>query len=125
MTLAKNAPDGGVARKNYLSSIAQRLGKNSEQYKAAVQRLDESIEYARKLEKEGKVYKEEDWENHDIQRDIAKPNLYNMEEKYGAKMDEAKKNVANGGKYVSYSNTFFRDFYEVLIEQSNRPDWFR
>ena len=124
MTLAKNAPDGGVARKNYLSSIAQRLGKNSEQYKAAVQRLDESIEYARKLEKEGKVYKEEDWENHDIQRDIAKPNLDNMEEKYGAKMDEAKKNAANGGKYVSYSNTFFRDFYEVLIKGSPHQNWF-
>ena len=124
MTLAKNAPDGGVARKNYLSSIAQRLGKNSEQYKAAVQRLDESIEYARKLEKEGKVYYVEDWEDHDIQRKIAKPNLYNMEEKYGAKMDEAKKNVANGGKYVSYSNTFFRDFYEALITGSPRENWF-
>ena len=124
MTLAKNAPDGGVARKNYLSSIAQRLGKNSEQYKAAVQRLDESIEYARKLEKEGKVYNVKDWEDHDIQRKIAKPNLYNMEEKYGAKMDEAKKNVANGGKYVSYSNTFFRDFYDVLIKGSPHQNWF-
>jgi len=124
MTLAKNAPDGGVARKNYLSSIAQRLGKNSAQYKAAVQRLDESIEYARKLEKEGKVYNVEDWEDHDIQRKIAKPNLDNMEEKYGAKMDEAKKNAANGGKYVSYSNTFFRDFFDVLIKGSKHANWF-
>ena len=89
MTLAKNAPDSGVARKKYLSSIAQRLGQSSEQYKAAVQRLDESIEYARKLEIEGKVYNAKDWENHDIQCKIAKPNRDNMEgklETYGAQI---------------------------------------
>ena len=95
MTLAKNAPDGGVARKNYLSSIAQRLGKSSEQYKAAVQRLDESIEYARKLET------------------------------YGAKIkDKEQKIAAHNGEFVGYSNTFFRDFYEVLIKGSPHEDWF-
>ena len=128
MTLAKNAPDGGAKRKEYLSSLALRLGKNSAQYKAAVQRLDESIEHAKKLQSNGKVYSQEAWENHEIQREIAKPNIANRKQKlntYGANFDETTLGtISHNGKFVSYSNTFFRDFYDVLIKDSTHKDWF-
>ena len=128
MTLAKNAPDGGAKRKEYLSSLALRLGKNSAQYKAAVQRLDESIEHAKKLQSAGKVYSQETWENHEIQREIAKPNIANRKQKlntYGANFDETTLGtISHNGKFVNYSNTFFRDFYDVLIKGSPHQNWF-
>jgi len=128
MTLAKDAPDGGVARKNYLTSIAQRLGKNSAQYKAAVLRLDESIAHAKTLNAEGKVYTQDQWMNHDVQRNIAKPNIDNRNatlNAYGAKLSNmTKADATHNAKYVGYSNTFFRDFYDTLILNSTRKNWF-
>ena len=128
MTLAKDAPDGGVARKNYLTSIAQRLGKNSAQYKAAVLRLDESIAYAKTLNAQGKVYTQKQWMNHDVQRNIAKPNLDNRKatlNSYGATLSGmTKANATHNAKYAGYSNTFFRDFYDTLILNSTRKNWF-
>ena len=32
--------------------------------------------------------------------------------------------MTNNGRYVSYSNSFFRDFYDTLIKGSPREDWF-
>ena len=128
MTLAKDAPGGGVERKKYLSSLALRLGKSSKQYKAAVLRLDESIAHAKKLKSEGKVYKEEDWENHDIQRKIAAPNIANMEQKlntYDPNINENKSAaIAHKGEYSGYTNNFFRDFYSTIIKGSNHENWF-
>lgn len=128
MTLAKGAPDGGKARKNYLDSLAQRLGKSSEQYKAAVQRLDESIAHAKKLYDEGKVYSEEDWRNHEIQRRIAVPNLDNKEMELDTNdvqiSTRTTADFTRKGKYSGYSNTFFRDCYDVLIGNTTRKHWF-
>ena len=122
------APDGGIARKNYLNSLAERLGKDSMQYKAAVQRLDESIAHARKLANEGKVYTAEQWEDHDVQREIAAPNMATRDKKIdtnGAKIsDKTLEAFTHKGKYASYTNTFFRDFYDVLIKGSKHEDWF-
>ena len=58
-----------------------RAGLPSWQYKAAVQRLDESIAHARKLANEGKVYTAEQWEDHDVQREIAAPNMTTRDKK--------------------------------------------
>ena len=124
MNLAK----GGIARKNYLNSLAERLGKDSMQYKAAVQRLDESIAHARKLANEGKVYTAEQWEDHDVQREIAAPNMATRDKELntnGAKIsDKTLEAFTHKGKYASYTNTFFRDFYDVLIKDSKHEDWF-
>lgn len=128
MTLAKDAPDGGVARRDYLSSLADRLGKSSEQYSAAVRRLDESIAHARKLNAAGKVYSAEQWEEHDIQREIASPNRSNRNEKLHAyNIDVNEKITAffdHKGHYSNYTNTFFRDFYECLIDGKKHANWF-
>jgi len=127
MLLAKDAPDGGAARKKHLTSLAERLGKNSAQYKAAVQRLDESIAHARKLNAEGKVYTPEQWEDHDVQRQVAAPNLQNMQKGIGT-YNIIRKDVAEdcsrNGRYANYTNTFFRDFFGTLVQNSNRSDWF-
>jgi hypothetical protein len=88
---------------------------------------DESIEYARQLETQGKVYSAEQWENHDIQCQIAKPNLRNRDAKIGT-YGKMKQNVADDysthAHYVTYSNTFFRDFFVPLLKGTNRVNWF-
>lgn len=122
-------PEGVLlkARAEEIASLAERLGKDSAQYKAAVRRLDESIEYARRLDAEGKVYSAEQWEDHDIQCQIAKPNLRNRDQQIGTygKMNQ---NVADDysthAHYVTYSNTFFRDFFVPLLKGTNRVNWF-
>ena len=80
-----------MTRNNYLTSLANRLGKSSSQYQAAVQRLDDAIALARKLKGDGKVYSTEQWENRDIQREVAAPNMANMNDKidtYGRKIQK-------------------------------------
>jgi hypothetical protein len=127
MCLAKDAPDGGAAREAHLSSLAERLGKGSAQFKAAVRRLDESIEYARQLNAKGKVYSAGQWEDHDVQCQIAKPNLRNMNEKigtYGKMKQDLADSISNGSHYVTYSNTFFRDFFATLLKGTDRANWF-
>ena len=128
MALDREAPDGGKARNGYLSSLAERLGEGSEQYTAAVQRLDESIEHARKLNDAGKVYSAEQWDDHEIQRKIAAPNMDNMKGEintYGAGFDKKMSDYFAGkGKYLNYTNNFFRDFYEALVKDTNHADWF-
>ncbi|MBR4222922.1 MAG: hypothetical protein IKR81_17305 [Victivallales bacterium] len=126
--LAKDAPDGGKARKSYLSSLAERLGQNSAPYKAAVQRLDEAIAHARKLNAEGKVYTADQWEDHDVQRQIAAPNLLKMDETlnaYGLKIKDATAEAfAKRASNASLTNNFFRDFYKVLIKDTSHANWF-
>ena len=50
-------------RKEYLDSIAPRISPAA--LKAAESRLDDAIAHAKKLHAEGKVYKQEDWQNAD------------------------------------------------------------
>ena len=125
VSLAKDAPDGGKARTDYLASLADRLGAGSEAYKAAVNRLDESIAHARKLNDAGKVYSAEQWENHDVQRRIALPNLENM----GTKLDTYNISVISKytgmSQYVNFTNNFFRDMYDKLITGTAHKDWFK
>ena len=130
MMLAKDdAPDGGVKRQEYLDSLAEKLGSGSEQYKCAVQRLDEAIAHARTLMANGKVYSAEQWEDHDVQRQVAAPNLANENQKlkhYGIKVsDNTVKRCQQKGAYVGYTNSFFRDFYETVTIVGLRKDWFK
>ena len=91
-------------------------------------RLDESIAYAKTLNAEGKVYTQDQWMNHDVQRNIAKPDIDNRNatlNAYGAKLsDMTKADATHNAKYAGYSNTFFRDFYDTLILNSTRKNWF-
>ena len=130
MTLAKDdAPDGGVARAAYLDTLAEKLGQGSEQYKCAVSRLDEAIAHARNLMASGKVYSAEQWENHDVQRQVAAPNLANRNQK----LDHYNVSVGNNtlkryqqkGEYVGYTNSFFRDFLETVTLVGSHKDWFK
>ena len=129
MTLANDAPDGGAKRQEYLDSLAERLGRESEQYKCAVLRLDESIAHARRLMKDGKVYSAEQWEDHDVQRQIAAPNLANRNQgldHYDVQLDESKVGDFNDdGEYLSYSNGFFRDFYDMIVGRGLNFEWFK
>ena len=128
VALAKNAPDGGKARADYLASLADRLGKGSESYKAAVRRLDESIAHARKLHADGKVYSAEQWEDHDVQRKIAVPNLANMDAKldtYNITLSEKTTTVFTGkSHYVNFTNSFFRDMYDTVVKGTSHKNWF-
>ena len=128
-SLAKDAPDGGAKRRAHLDTLAKSLGKNSAQYKFAVNRLDESIDYARKLQAQGRVYKAEDWENHDVQREIAKPNL--KLEKGRAEFPDGATGSARKlmeftqrGQYAGCTNMFFRDMSKQLLGR-NRKNWFQ
>ena len=128
VSLAKDAPDGGRARADYLASLADRLGKGSESYKAAVNRLDESIAHARKLHADGKVYSAAQWEDHDVQRKIAAPNLANMDatlDTYNITLSEKTTTVFTGkSHYVNYTNSFFRDMYDTVVKGTSHENWF-
>ena len=128
VSLAKDAPDGGRARADYLASLADRLGKGSESYKSAVNRLDESIAHARKLHAAGKVYTAEQWENHDVQRKIAAPNLTNMDAKldtYNITLsEETTKLFKEKSHYVNFTNSFFRDMYDTVVKGTSHKNWF-
>ena len=44
---------------------------------------------------------------------------------YGIPLKEGKMEVyAHKGRYVSYTNTFFRDFHQVLIAGKTHANWF-
>ena len=129
MTLAKDAPDGGVKRQEYLNSLAEKLGSGSEQFKCAVNRLDEAIAHARSLMASGKVYSAEQWENHDVQRQVAAPNLNNKDQKlelYGIPVaNSTVKHYQQKGEYAGYTNSFFRDFLETVTQVGLHKNWFK
>ena len=110
----------------YLESLAEKLGPGSEQYKCAVQRLDEAIDHARSLQASGNVYSAEQWENHDVQRQVAAPNLNNKDQKlelYGIPVaNSTVKHYQQEGEYVGYTNSFFRDFVTLV---GSHKDWFK
>jgi hypothetical protein len=126
MALAPNAPDGGAARTAYLDSLSTRLGAGSEQYKCAVNRLDEAIARARKLKAEGKVYSAAEWETRDVQRNIAKVALGK------AKNDDSLPNLSRKHRnaikirsdYTGSTNFVMRDMYETLTQSGKHTDWF-
>ena len=77
----------------------------------------------------GKVYSAEQWENHDVQRQVAAPNLANRNQK----LDHYNVSVGNNtlkryqqkGEYVGYTNSFFRDFLETVTLVGSHKDWFK
>lgn len=128
--LMKLSAKDGVNRKDYLKSLAERLGKGSEQYKCAVKRLDATIQKAIELKKAGKVYSATQWEDHDVQKEVAKPYLNAQEPKFGGEDGQGPKPSANmiakikkGNARVSHTNMFFRDFAPKLVGGS-REHWF-
>jgi hypothetical protein len=119
------ALDGGAARKDYLDSLATRLGANSTQYKCAVKRLDEAISHARKLEGEGKVYSAEQWETHDIQKSIAKESLTPAEDSIYLPPAKKTKLLTTRSSYTGSTNFIMRDLYKKLTDYGNHKDWFK
>ena len=127
VALAKDAPDGGAARAEYLGSLATRLGAESVQYKCAVKRLDEAIAHARKLKSEGKVYTAEQWESHDIQKAVAKVALKkakNHPDLPSASLQNSEA-VRIRGDYVGSTNFFMRDFYAMVTSRGFHMNWFK
>ena len=55
-------------RRALLGDWAKRFGEDSEQYRCAVKRLDESIEHAETLNKNKKVFTKDDWGKDDTQQ---------------------------------------------------------
>jgi hypothetical protein len=96
---------------------------------APVRRLDESIAHARKLHADGKVYSAEQWEDHDVQRKIAAPNLANMDAKldtYNITLSEkTTKLFKEKSHYVNFTNSFFRDMYDTVVKGTTHENWFK
>ena len=55
-------------RQDLLGDWAKRFGEDSEQYRCAMKRLDDSIEHAETLKENKKVFSIEDWEKDDTQQ---------------------------------------------------------
>ena len=127
VALAADAPDGGVARAEYLDSLATRLGAESAQYKCAVKRLDDAIAHARKLKADGKVYTAEQWEMHDVQKGIAKVALRKARNHPAL----PRASLQNGeavrirSDYIGNTNFFLRDFYEMVTSRGYHKNWFK
>ena len=125
MALAPDAPDGGTKRAAHLDSLATRLGADSDQYKFAVKRLDESIAHARKLMSAGKVYAAEQWETRDVQKAVAKVALY--QEPYPVGVPRPNANNMNAIKirsdYVGCTNYAMRDFHKALTSSGYHKNW--
>ena len=77
----------------------------------------------------GKVYSAEQWENHDVQRQVAAPNLNNKDQKlehYDIPVaNSTVKHYQQKGEYAGYTNSFFRDFLETVTQAGSHKDWFK
>ena len=126
MLLASDASDGGVARADYLDSLAMQLGKDSKQYRCAVERLDGAIAHARKLKNEGKVYTAEQWETHDVQKSVAKAALNKPKNRSDLPMPkgEAAEALQSMSEYMGCTNFIIRDLYKTLTKFGNHTEWF-
>jgi len=126
MSLASDASDGGKARAAYLESLAMQLGKDSEQYRCAVERLDGAIAHARELKKEGKVYTAEQWETHDVQKSVAKAALNKPENRSDLPMPQGDtaKALQSMSEYMGCSNFIIRDLHETLTKAGDHTKWF-
>ena len=115
---------GGTARRNYLKELRTRLGDDTPQYRAAVQRLDDAILYAMKLNELGRVYTKEQWETKEIQREVASHQSKAEVNQLGGQATMADENAKNayGSSITSTlsNNLFFRDIEKGI----KRPGWF-
>ena len=127
MALAPDAPDGGAKRAAHLDSLATRLGADSDQYRVAVKRLDESIAHARKLMAAGKVYTAEQWETRDVQKSVAKVAL--KQESYPVGVPRPNATDMDAIKirsdYVGCTNYAMRDLHKALTSSGYHKNWFK
>ena len=126
MSLASDAPDGGAARAVYLESLAMQLGKDSEQYRCAVERLDGAIAHARELKDKGKVYTAEQWETHDVQKSVAKAALKKPENR--PDLPKPKGQIAAElrvkSEFMGCTNFMIRELHESLTKAGHHTEWF-
>ena len=89
-----------------------------------MQRLDDAILYAMKLNEFGRVYTKEQWETKEIQREVASHQAKAEVKQLGgqATMVDEKANNAYGSSITSTlsNNLFFRDIEKGI----NRLGWF-
>lgn len=115
---------GGAARRNYLKELRTRLGDDTPQYRAAMQRLDDAILYAMKLNELGRVYTKEQWETKEIQREVASHQPKTEVKQLGGQATMANEQAENayGSSITSTlsNNLFFRDIEKGI----KRPGWF-
>ena len=112
----------GPEREKLLKDWADRLGgPRSQQYLNAKTRLDEAIACAERLEGEGKVYRDEDWENGDVQKRILEAELpQNLTFEFSqnpvggtivqAPTGEAGRTLVADYQYMMAGNLYVRDF---------------
>lgn len=113
----------GAERNAHLAELQSRLGFGTPQFKAAVARLDEAIAHAEKLQREGKVYDETQWETREVQKKVAAldSRLMQLPPVAGATPKPAfQRNFLGNYNYTMASCLFARDFINAL----NRPGWF-
>lgn len=115
----------GPARKAHLNELKARLGADTPEYKAAVQRLDDAILYAMKLNEAGRVYTKEQWETKDIQRAVVSHGVKFNGTQLGGKAtildDNKQKFYIARVKSTLSNNLFIRD----IMDGIERPGWFR
>ena len=106
----------GPERDALLKDWADKLGgARSQQYRNAVTRLDEAIARAEQLERDGKVYRDEDWESDDVQdRILHAPFPLDPEAPvYGnAPRNQQGRKLVDDYKYVMAGNLYARDFVD-------------
>ena len=126
MLLASDASDGGAARAAYLESLAMQLGKDSEQYRCAVERLDGAIAHARELKDKGKVYTAEQWETHDVQKSVAEAALKEPKNRRDLPMPkgEAAEALKMMSEYMGCTNFMIRELHESLTKSGLHTEWF-
>lgn len=103
----------GPERDALLRDWADKLGARSQQYRNAVNRLDEAIARAEQLERDGKVYRDEDWESDEVQNRIldAKFPLDPEAPFHGcAPTNQQGRKLVSDYKYVMAGNLYARDF---------------
>jgi len=127
MSLASDAPDGGAARAAYLDSLAMQFGGDSEQYRAAVERLDGAIAHARQLKTEGKVYAAGQWETRDIQKSVAKTALKPAANRPDLPKPQGQAAAALKikGEFMGCTNFIIRELYESLTKAGYHTNWFK
>ena len=104
----------GPDREALLKDWADRLGgTRSLQYRNAVARLDEAIATAERLEREGKVYRAEDWERDEVQNRILNapfPQNPTAEILGQAPRNQQGRTLVADYKYMMAGNLYARDF---------------
>lgn len=103
-----------------------QLGKDSEQYRCAVERLDGAIAHARELKNKGKVYTAEQWETHDVQKSVAKAAQKKPENRSDLPMPKGQPaaELRVKSEYMGCTNFMIRELHETLTKAGYHTKWF-